>query len=310
MDSAKYRLADERLWSSAEVTPQELFVRLPRLGSDVRVQIVGDGPPVLFVHGAPNAGSAWAPLMGALSSYRCFLLDRPGTGLSAPLSGKWSTERMLTYADSLVADALDALDLEHADVVASSFGGYITLRSAAAHPDRIDRIVQMGAPALVPGMTVPRFMRLLTAPVIGNIVRRLPPTASGNNSVMREMGHHTSLDSGRFPDAFLDWYLALQRHTDTMRHDGAMIAASARRGRFADELLLTDETLHKVVAPTLLFWGADDGFGGADVGTDLATRLPHATLDMLEGGGHLPWLDNPSRAAAAVASWLSADATV
>ena len=85
MNEAKYREAEERLWDSAGRKPIEHFVELPRNGVRVRVQEVGEGPPALFLHGGPNSGSTWAPLLEHLEGFRCLLLDRPGTGLSDPI---------------------------------------------------------------------------------------------------------------------------------------------------------------------------------------------------------------------------------
>jgi len=41
----------------------------------------GTGPPILFVHGASNAGTSWAPLIAGLPGYRCLALDRPASEL-------------------------------------------------------------------------------------------------------------------------------------------------------------------------------------------------------------------------------------
>jgi pimeloyl-ACP methyl ester carboxylesterase len=84
-DATAYRDAEAVFWSSFGCSPSaEHHARLPTTGTTVRVQEVGEGPPVLFLHGGPNAGSTWAPLVTHLVGLRCLLVDRPGTGLSAP----------------------------------------------------------------------------------------------------------------------------------------------------------------------------------------------------------------------------------
>jgi hypothetical protein len=80
----KYRAAEARYWVEvAGGKPDERIVHLPRLDADVRVLELGSGPPLLFIHGGPNAGSTWAPLVGALSGFRCLVVDRPGCGMSS-----------------------------------------------------------------------------------------------------------------------------------------------------------------------------------------------------------------------------------
>ena len=79
-DEQQYREAERRLWPHVGLSPVEQRIQLAGVG--VRVQIVGDGPPVVLVHGGPNAGSTWAPVPPYLAGYRCYVIDRPGTGLS------------------------------------------------------------------------------------------------------------------------------------------------------------------------------------------------------------------------------------
>ena len=111
---------------------------------------------------------------------------------------------------------------------------------------------------------------------------------------MRQIGHGKSIDAGRIPDTFTDWYLDLQRYTDTMRHDGDLIGMAVSRKTGIDpSLTLTDAVLGAVEAPTLFLWGEDDGFGGADVAERTTDPMPNVTLEMIPDAGHLPWLDFP-----------------
>jgi 2-hydroxy-6-oxonona-2,4-dienedioate hydrolase len=305
MDEARYREAERRLWDWVGLSPTERRVTLARNDVTVRVQEVGDGPPVLFLHGGPNSGSTWAPLVRHLPGFRSILLDRPGTGLSDPLPGPVSVEPTLALADTVVGDVLDALDVPAASVVGSSLGGYLALRSAAAEPGRVDRMVQMACPAFAPGMLTPPFMRVMATPVLGRIVRALPPSERAGTMMMRQIGHGASLDAGRIAPEFMAWYLALQRHTDTMANDGALISLAAGPRGFDPSLTMAPALLGAVKAPSLLYWGADDAFGGGSVARRLADLLPDAEIEMVPEAGHLPWLDDPERAASAVVRFLA-----
>jgi 2-hydroxy-6-oxonona-2,4-dienedioate hydrolase len=301
VDLAAYRDAEATLWSSFGCRPStEHHVRLAATGTNVRVQEVGEGPPVLFLHGGPNAGSTWAPLVAHLDGLRCLLVDRPGTGLSAPYP--ITVSNLPRIGARFVPELLDGLGIGRAHVVASSFGGHLALRSAAAHPDRFLRMVQMAAPALVPGDTFPPFMRWLVRPSVRRLVNVLPPNERAGRAILRQIGHGASLDAGRIPPAFLAWYVALQRHTDTMRHDGDMIGNALPQ---ADTIRLTDELLASVPVPTLFWWGADDTFGGEPVARHLVEVMPDAQLTMVPDAGHLPWLDDPAAAAAATPTFLT-----
>jgi 2-hydroxy-6-oxonona-2,4-dienedioate hydrolase len=303
MDATRYREAEGRLWTAAGARPTERTLRLPTLGVEVRLQAVGDGDPVLFLHGGPNAGSTWAAVAAELGGFRRLLLDRPGTGLSDPL--RIGPDNLAAVADVLVADVLDALELPDAHVVASSFGGFLALRSAAATPQRFGRMVQMACPAGAPGMRMPAFMKALVTPGLGRLIDLFPPTERAGRMILRQIGHGPSLDAGRIPQEFLDWYLAMQRHTDTMANESRMIRSLAsRRAGWHPALTLPDELLARVTTPTFFLWGADDPFGGEEVASRLVAAMPDAHLELVPAAGHLPWLDDPERAARRVAAFL------
>lgn len=303
MNEAKYREAEQKLWGSVGLTPEERLVQLPRIGTTARIQVVGEGEPVLFVHGGPNAGSTWAAMVQHFPGFRCLLVDRPGTGLSEPYEVR--KDNLTHFGSVFVGDVLDGVGLENAHVVASSFGGMLALYSAAAEPDRFRRMVQMACPAMVPGMATPPFMRAIMIGAVRRILGMLPPSDRANASILRQIGHGASLDAGRIPAIFTEWYAALQRHTDTMENDGDMIGRFGSLRGFDSSLTIPDDTFRGVVTPTLFLWGEDDGFGGAGVAEDVVGRMPAAQLVMLADSGHLPWLDDPRGIARATADFLT-----
>jgi pimeloyl-ACP methyl ester carboxylesterase len=306
MNEAKYREAEQRLWESVAVTPREQFVTLPRIGVKVRVQEFGEGEPALFVHGGPNSGSTWAPLLEHFSGYRCLVVDRPGTGLSEPYTV--TRNNLARFGDAFVGDVLAALNIDSAHVVASSFGGMLALRSAAAEPQYFRHMVQMAAPALAPGSATPPFMKGMALAPVRWLIGKLPPNQKANDRILRQLGHGVSIDEGTFSPVFNDWYLALQRYTDTMENDGNMIGRFVSTKGFDPADAIPDEVFAAVASPTLFLWGADDGFGGEDVANYIVARMPNAELVMIPRSGHLPWLDDPQSIARQTLAWLSVDA--
>jgi pimeloyl-ACP methyl ester carboxylesterase len=309
MNEVQYREAEGRLWQSVGIQPDEKMITLASTGTHVRVQTVGNGPPVLFIHGGPNSGSTWAPIAGAFDGFRGFLIDRPGTGLSEPYREIPTAKEFNDLSDRFVSDVLDGLGLDRAHVVASSLGGFMALRSAAATPDRFKRMVQMACPAMAPGMLLPQFMRMTSVKLFRRFTGLFPPSPRINDSIMRQIGHGKSLDSGRIPKEFMDWYLDLQRHTDTMEHDGNLIgiAASFRTG-VNPALILTSKTLSSITTPTLFLWGEDDGFGGRGVADAVVGPMPNAELEMIDESGHLPWLDYPAEIGSRTRAFLANEA--
>lgn len=216
----RYRRCEQRLWESVGVQPTERRVRL-RTGEMVRVQEVGDGPPVLLIHGFANAGTSWMSLMAKLPEFRCIALDRPGCGLSDPIVGGPLRDiaAIESYADRLLTDTLDALDLPGAAVLATSYGGYFAMRGAAANPTRVDRIVEyswlMGAPMDKVAMS----MRLSALPGMRALTAKMPVTRKMVKSLLRQIGLKRAIDTGTFTDDMIDWFLSVQRDTDTMANE-------------------------------------------------------------------------------------------
>lgn len=306
MNEQGYREAERRFWEWAGLTPQETFVTLPRLRVSIRIQMVGEGEPVLFIHGGPNAGSTWIPMLERLSGFRALLVDRPGTGLSDVLHV--GRHDLADFGRVFVGDVAAALGMERLHVVASSFGGYLAIQSAAAEPERIARMVQMACPAFVAGMQVPAFMRLLTVGPVRRLTSLLPPSRRAQRAIFRQIGHGASLEAGRIPEALFDWYEDLARHTDTMDNESRMIARLASLRGFDPALTIRETTLAQVSAAALFLWGRDDPFGDEAVARRLVSAMPDAGLVMLPASGHLPWCDDPHGVAQATAAFLHGEA--
>jgi pimeloyl-ACP methyl ester carboxylesterase len=300
MDEARFRPAEQRLWDSVGVAPSERRVHLARADVTVRIQEVGEGPTVLFVHGASNAGASWAPLIARLAGYHCVMLDRPGSGLSDPLpSPLFEVPELEAYADSLIPDVLDAIEVDRAHVVATSYGGWFALRAAAAAPARFDRIVELGWTIGAPIAQVPAVMRFASVPFVGWAMARIPPSAPAVRMTLRQIGLGQALDSGRFTPEMFDWFLALLRDTATLRNE---LRATPRvilpLGGLNEQVLLSDRLLASIEAPIRFLWGEDDPNGGGAVARRFVARIPTAELEVMPGVGHAPWIDDPDHAAA------------
>jgi pimeloyl-ACP methyl ester carboxylesterase len=147
--------------------------------------------------------------------------------------------------------------------------------------------------------------RLALLPGASKLFGRLPASERGLRSTLRQLGHSRALETGRIPRPFVDWSVALQQHTDTMRNELATIGnmGTFRRG-FDPTLTIVDEVLGQVRSPTYLLWGEHDPYGDARVARQLVAALPDAQLETLPDAGHLCWLDDLDHAADTVRNHL------
>jgi 2-hydroxy-6-oxonona-2,4-dienedioate hydrolase len=306
MNEDRYRRTERDLWRSLGAQPAEQCVALERTGMRVRLQEIGEGPTVIFIHGASNGATSWAPLAARLQDFHCVLLDRPGCGLSPRLKARLNNmSRLGSFADALIVDVLDALAVSKAHLVGTSFGGYFALRTAAAHRERVNRIVLLGWSFGAPAARAPFMMRVATRPVLGRVLTKVPVNERMLRAMLKQIGLRQAVETGRFGPTEIAWFQSLLRDTDTMRNE---IDASPRimsmRG-FNEETLLTPSLLSSVEAPTYLLWGEDDPMGGAEIAREFSTRLPSAELDVMPHAGHAPWIDDPEFVARRVAAFLS-----
>lgn len=104
------------------------------------------GPPVLCLHGVTSFGGRFRRLAERrLGAFRVLAPDLRGHGLS-----DWEPPWDLpTHVADLLA-VLDDLDLDRVDVVGHSFGGRLGLEVAAAHPERVSRLVLLDPAVWVP----------------------------------------------------------------------------------------------------------------------------------------------------------------
>ena len=256
---------------------------------------------MLFIHGTVGPG-AWAPLIGSMRGFRSLVIDRPGWGLSSPVD--FATRRYRAFVADLLCGALDGLGIDRIDVVGGSIGEVWALSLAEHHPDRVGRVVLLGAGPLVADVQAPSFIRLIRSP-IGALVVRLPMSSDRLRSILRQNGHGPSLDAGRIPDELIDWRLALANDTVSMRHERDMVRSILGRSGWRPGFAFDDRDLGRIDHPTLMVYGTADPTGDPDLWRRVVGALPHGELLLMDGAGHQPWFEDASLVAARVSQFLA-----
>lgn len=127
-------------------TNPEIANSISAAGIQTNYHDVGQGEPVLLIHGSGPGVSAWANWrlsLPALSQhFRVIAPDMAGFGFSErPADYQYSMENWVAQAVGL----LDALNIPKASVVGNSFGGALALALAICHPERVNKLVLMGS---------------------------------------------------------------------------------------------------------------------------------------------------------------------
>ncbi len=260
---------------------------------------VGQGPPVLLIHGLNGFKEGWGPLPGALADagMRAVMVDLPGSGASP---------RLRRTTPAALADALAPLlgALRPAGLVAHSLGTQVAVLAAAARPGRIGRL------ALISPWVLPRPRRLrprsvtdvLRLPVVGRPLARLAIAHMRRDPVRRRQAF---LGAVADPDALSrDPVMAELLDEATDRLARADVRAMADWAASALALDLRPRA-RAVTAPVLLVSGARDRVTRPAGAEALAAALPDARLLRLDGIGHFPHLEAPGAVLPAVAEHLA-----
>ncbi len=105
-----------------------------RRGCRFAYNLVGSGPPVVFIQGCGVAGSGWLPQIEALASrYRCLFFDNRGMGASQPVGTPLTVEQMAN--DTLAL--MDQVGFDSAHVVGHSLGGLVAQHLALTARKRV-----------------------------------------------------------------------------------------------------------------------------------------------------------------------------
>jgi YbgC/YbaW family acyl-CoA thioester hydrolase len=258
--------------------------RLTVNGVSLAVEVRGEGPAVLFVHGYPFDRTIWRDQIDGLSGYRRIAPDLRGMGESdAPDLGYG----MSIYADDLAA-LLDTLGADDVVLCGLSMGGYIIFEFLRRWRHRVRGLILIDT----------------RAEADGNEARRARDAAA---ATAREGG------AAAIADQMLPKVLAegTRRHAPDVADRlhrimagtpvaGIVGALAAMRDRPDSVPLLP--TLAGV--PTLVMVGAEDTLTPPETARRMAGAIPGARLVVVPGAGHVTPFERPSETTAAILEFL------
>ena len=253
-------------------------------GLEIACERVGEGPPLVLVHGAPSDGRLWQPQLAALADeFTVVAWDEPGAGRSSDLPVGFG---LADYANCLAA-LIEALSLGPAHVAGVSWGGTVALELYRRHPGLVATLIladtYAGWKGSLPEQEVKARVavlhRMLAAPA-----EEFDPTPPG-------------LFGGDPPPEFVP----LLRE----------IFAAVRRESLRTLLLVMPEAdqrdlLPRIDAPTLLIWGELDARSLLSVARQFQEAIPQTELVVIPAAGHVCQLERPEQVNEAIRNFCRA----
>jgi pimeloyl-ACP methyl ester carboxylesterase len=255
---------------------------------EVRAIEVGEGEPVLFLHGFSLCSAHWAPLIARLGSRRSIAIDMPGHGQSEGVDYRGVDVRR--WYTSMLTSCMDEMGLESAHVVGHSQGAMQGLWLAVDAPERVRSLVAIGTPAVALGARLDGSIRMLARPGLGRLMLSMPKPAAAYRSILAGTIGAQAV-AAMPPELIRATYLATRRSGF-----GKTVSSYLRemfRGVESDppRYVLTDAELRRITCSTLVIWGEADAYGSMTEAKARVAPIPGARFEVVPGG-HEPWLDN------------------
>lgn len=240
-------------------------------GLDIAYERAGEGPPLVFAHGAASDSRLWRPQLTGLSDeFTVVAWDEPGAGRSPDVPPGFG---LAGYADALGA-LIDSLELGPAHVAGLSWGGTVVLELYRRRPELVSTVILVDTYAGWKGSLPAEEVR---ARVAGARAMLAAPAAAFDPTL-------PGLFAGDPPGEFA----ALLEE----------VAADVRPESMRAQLALMAETdlshvLPRIAVPALLIWGELDRRSPLSVAREFEAAIPEAQLVVLRGAGHVSNLEAP-----------------
>ncbi|WP_433634891.1 alpha/beta fold hydrolase [Nocardia sp. CA-120079] len=246
-----------------------------------RLLETGTGPEtVVLMPGTGGHLEAYARNFAAFAKqYRVLAYDYPGHGYTTFSDHDLELDH---YVEHLLG-LLDTLDIDRAHLNGESLGGWIAVKFAARHPNRVEKLVLN-----TPGGTMSR-------PETMETIRSLSQAAADDPTPDRIRARLEWLmaDNSSVTDELVEIrrrIYAQPGFADSMRHILCLQDSQVRmRNR------ITDEELAAVPGPALVVWTSDDPSGPAKAGLDMADKIPAGRFELITGAGHWPQWEQAER---------------
>ena len=259
-------------------------MRLELDGVSLEVEDHGDGVPLVLLHGFPLASAMWTPIRTAIEqAARVITPDLRGFGASNKPATGYAMEEL---AGDVVRLA-DTLGLDRFVLGGHSMGGYVTLRVAAAHPERLAGLILVDT-------------------------RAEADTPEGRQRRDAGIARISGGEASAFLDEFVPGLIGPSSTARAPRLLAEIRALAAEASPYALAGCLagmrdrpdSSALLPGLDVPTLVVVGREDSLTPPAMSQAMATALPRCRLVEVPSSGHTPSMERPIPTAEAILAFL------
>lgn len=273
---------------SRYASDESKFIQLDGLQQGIQLHYRDEGlsavenpnAPVLFLlHGIMASLHTWDGWVETLSNdFRIIRVDIPGFGLTGPYAdGIYNIERSVDMVDQLS----DKLGIESFFLAGNSMGGYISWNFAAAHPEKVKRLILVDAAGYP--FKPPMMLELFQTPVLKDSVQYFTPRFVVTHTLKEVYG-----DSSKVTADLIDRY-----HQLMLREGNRKAVVDV----FASIAHVDSSKIKNLKVPTLIQWGDADVWIPLENAQKFAGDIEDSKTIVYSGVGHIPMEEVPEQSA-------------
>ena len=255
----------------------------------------GSGPVLLLIHGMAGTLENWSEVIEPLARHHTVVApDLPGHGGSAP-----GPDYSLGGLASGLRDLLVALGHKRATLVGHSLGGGIAMQFSYQFPEMTERLVLVSSGGLGPEVSA-----VLRAAALPGADLFISTTASASRKAggaiargLGAVGLRPSADVAEVARGYGS-LADPERRAAFLATVRSVIGTGGQKIQAVDRLYLAEGM------PVLIVWGERDPIIPARHAEAAHAAFPGSRLEVFEGTGHLPQLEQPARFVAALEEFL------
>jgi pimeloyl-ACP methyl ester carboxylesterase len=251
-------------------------------GTRVNYVEMGEGPPLVFVHGLAGCWQNWLENIPHFArSRRVIAVDLPGFGESDLPLEDITIPGYGRFVDAFMGE----IGVERGAIVGNSMGGFIAAEVAVSHPARVDKLVLVSAAGV---MTVRAAQLALARGLARGFHRSAGRAYTRRDWIVRRRRMRKVLLYG------------VVRHPELLQPELVWeIASGGGKPGFLDAFSAIldyeiSDRLPDIASPTLIVWGRDDRIVPVGGAYRYEQLVPNSRRVILEDTGHVPMIERPA----------------
>ncbi|MDF1865984.1 MAG: alpha/beta hydrolase [Saprospiraceae bacterium] len=267
--------------------PESKFVEIQN--TPVHYRIVGEGMPVVLVHGTAASIHTWEDWTDILKQdFQVISFDLPAFGLTGPRPDrKYAISDYVAFMDEFVEN----IGVDSFHLAGNSLGGGIAWNYTVAHPEKVAKLILVNSSGYPSNKAPSIAFKIAGTPILKDLMQKITPKSLIEKS-LSEVFYNDALVSDEIVNRYFDM---------TLREGNRQ----AFGDRVAQVQYNNSDLVKTVQNETLIIWGAHDEWIPVECAHNFHRDLPNSELKIYEKCGHIPMEEKAKESGQDVLTFLN-----